>query len=83
MAGKLGGWAQRYFAVGHCRNTLRLSTAGILGGWALQGYSAAGHCRDTLRLGTAGILCGWALQEYVAIEHCSQAPGGGRGQHRL
>ena len=31
-----------------------------------------GHCRDTLRLGTEGML-----------EHCSQAPGGGRGQHRL
>ena len=50
-----------------------MGTAGILGGWALQGYLVVGHCRDTLRLGTsvkhcrdthwlgtAGILCGWA-----------------------
>ena len=53
--------------VGHCRDTLRLGTAGILGGWApqgcfavghirqaLQGYSLAGHSRDTWWLGTAG-----------------------------
>ena len=53
--------------VGHCRDTLRLLTAGTLGGWAVQGYSAVdtlggwgtagmlggGHCRDALRLGTA------------------------------
>ena len=83
-AGILGGWAlQGYFAVGHCRDTCWLGTAGIFCGWALQGYLVVGHCRDTLRLGTAGILCGLALQAYVAIEHCSQAPGGGRGQHRL
>ena len=56
--------------VGHCRGTLRLSTAealrlgiaGTLSGWALQGHSAVGHCRDILWLGAAGILCGWALQ---------------------
>ena len=72
--GKLCGWAlQGYSAVGHCRDTWWLGTARIL--WL--------GTEDTLRLGTAGILCGWALQEYVAIEHCSQAPGGGRGQHRL
>ena len=42
----------------HCKNidTLRLGTAGILCGWALQGYLVAGHCRDTWWLGTAGIL---------------------------
>ena len=39
-----------------------MGTAGILGGWALQGLSAVGHCRDTLRLGTAGILGGWSLK---------------------
>ena len=30
-----------------------MGTAGILGGWALQGYSAGGHCKDTLPLSTA------------------------------
>ena len=62
-----------------------MNTAKILWVWALQEYSAVavGRCRDVLRLGAAGILGGWALQAYVAIEHCSQAPGGGRGQHRL
>ena len=59
---------QGYSAVGHCK--------------ALKGHLVEGHCRDILRLGAAGILCGWVRQEYVAIEHCSQAPGGGRGQHR-
>ena len=58
-------------AVGHCKNVLRQGTAGILGGWTLQGYSAcsefflAGRCKDTLRLGTAGTLGGWALQGYA------------------
>ena len=56
--------------VGHCRDTLRLGTASILSGGALQGYFAVGHCRDTLRSGTAGILCGWALQGYPAVRHC-------------
>ena len=45
---------------GTAGDTLRLGTAGILGGWALQGYSAVGHCRDTWGLGIAGIFCGWA-----------------------
>ena len=63
---------------------MRLGTAGILGGWALQGYLVVGHCRDTLRLRTAGILggwavqgycaagilCGWALQGYLVVGHC-------------
>ena len=71
-------------AVHYCtRNVIFPGNAGILGGWALQGHLVVGHCRDTLWLGTAGILCGLALQEYIAIEHGSQAPGGGRGQHRL
>ena len=39
--------------VGHCRDTVWLGAAGVLGGWALQGYSAVGHCADILRLGTA------------------------------
>ena len=73
-----------------CRDTLRLGTVGILGGWALQGYSAAGYCKDTWWLGTAGILggkalqrmlCGWALQGFSAVEHCMNTPGNGRGQH--
>ena len=34
-------------AVGHCRDTWWLGTAGILGGWALQGYLVVGHCGDT------------------------------------
>ena len=42
-----------YLAVGHCRDTWWLGTAGILCGWALQGYSAVGHCRNTLPLSTA------------------------------
>ena len=48
----------------HCKDTLRLGTARILGGSAPQGYLAVRHCRDALRLGTAGILCGGALHEY-------------------
>ena len=40
--------------VGHCKDTLRLGTAGVLGGWALQGYSAVEHYRNTLPLSTAG-----------------------------
>ena len=62
--------------VGHCRDILQgilcraLGTAGILGGWALQGYLVVGHCRDTLRLGTAGILGGRALQGYLVVGHC-------------
>ena len=69
--------------VGHCRDTLRLGTAGILCGWAPQGHSACrcallgysviGHCRDTLRLGTAGILCGWAPQGHSAVGDCGWA----------
>ena len=47
-----------------------MGTAGILGGWALQGYFAVGHCRDTWWLGTSGILGGWALQGYFAVGHC-------------
>ena len=71
LQGYFKGWAlQGYSAVGHCRDTLRLSTAGILGGWALQGYSAVGHGRDTLQLGTPGIFGGWALQGYSAVGHC-------------
>ena len=32
-------------AVGHRKDTWWLGTAGILGGWALQGYFAVGHIR--------------------------------------
>ena len=48
--------------MGHCRDTRRFGTAGILCGWALHGYSAVGHCGDTCWLGTAGILGGWSLK---------------------
>ena len=53
--GKLCGWAlQGYSAVGPCRDTLQLGTAGILaGGWALQRYSVVGHCKNTWPLSTA------------------------------
>lgn len=47
---------QRYSAVAHCRDTLPLSTAGILGCWALQEYLVVSHSRDAWWLGTAGIL---------------------------
>ena len=40
---------------------MRLGTAGILNGWALQGYSTLGDCR-IFRLGTVG-LCGWASRD--------------------
>ena len=62
--------------VGQCKDTLRLGTAGILGGWALQGYLVVGQCKDTLRLGTAGILGGLALQGYLVVGHESQLPVG-------
>ena len=82
--------------VGHCRDTyrhwrdtLRLGTAGISGGWALQGYSAfercrntllVGHCRDTRRLGTAVVHCrySWWLDaaEILYGGHCAWAPQG-------
>ena len=69
--------------VGHCRDTLRLSTAGILSGWALQGYPAVGHCKDTWRLGTAGILGGWALQGCFAVGHIRQVVKHCRDTHWL
>ena len=68
---------------GSAQRALRMGTAGILSGGALQGYSAVGHRRDTLRMGTARILCGWAFQGCVAILQCSQAPCGGQRHHRL
>ena len=62
--GIFGGWTlQGYSAVGHCRDTWHLGTAG------LQGYSLVGHCGDTWWLGTAGILCGSALQGYLVVGH--------------
>ena len=72
-----------YSAVGHCRGTLRLGTAGIFGfwtlqanagilcNWSLQVYFVVRHCRDTWFLGTAGICCGWAPQGYLVVRHCS------------
>ena len=54
----------------HCSHILRLGTAGILGGWALQGYLVARRCRDTWWLDTAGIFCAWALQGYLVARHC-------------
>ena len=61
---------QGYSAVGHCRDTLQLGTAGTLCGWALRGYLVVEHYRDTLRLGSVRILCGLALQGYSAVGHC-------------
>ena len=58
-------WAlQGYSALGHCRDTFRLGTAGIL---------VVGHCRDTLLFGTTGILTGSALQGYFAVGHYRDA----------
>ena len=48
-----------------------MGTAGIRGGWALQGYLVAGHCRDTWWLGAAGMFCGSVLlQGCFAVGHC-------------
>ena len=74
-----------------CRDTLRLGTAGIPGGWALQGYSAVGHCRDTCSWALQGyFVVGYRRDAWwsgtagmLRDGRCSQAPGGGRGQHRL
>ena len=44
-----------------------MGTAGIPGGWALQGYSAVGHYRDTWWSGTEGKLgvtpCSYAISK--------------------
>ena len=37
-------WWQEYLVLGRCRDTVRLGTAGILCGWALQEYVAIEHC---------------------------------------
>ena len=66
--------------------TLRLGTAGILGGRNTWWLGTAGILCGILQLGTAGILggwalwgylvgtagilCGWALQGYSAAGHC-------------
>ena len=50
-----------YLVVGHCRDTLRFGTAGILGGWALLKF---------LVVGAAGLPGGWARQGYFAVGHC-------------
>ena len=55
-----------------CRQVLRLSTAGIFCGWALQGYLVVGHW-DTWWLGpakTERILCDGTLLGYSAVGHC-------------
>ena len=58
--------------VGHCRDTLRLGTAGILCGWGLRGYSAVGHCWDTLWLDYGWALPGYSMvgQGHSSIGHC-------------
>ena len=66
----LGGLGARTFT---WWGTLRLGTAGILCGWALQGYLLVGHFRDTWWLATAGIVCGWALQGY--FKNCKALKG--------
>ena len=59
---------------GQNKDTLPLSTAGLLCGWhcgdTCHGPFAAGHCRGTPRLGTAGKLGVWALQGYLVVGHC-------------
>ena len=65
--GKLCGWplqGGQYSAIGHCRDTFWLVSAGILCSSALP------RCRDTLWLGTAGILC-----RYSAVGNCSLLQG--------
>ena len=62
MVGHCRDTLQLGTSVKHCRDTHWLGTAGILGGWALQGYSALEHCRDTWWLGTAVIRGGWSLK---------------------
>ena len=75
-AGLLCGWhcgdtCHGHFAVGHCRGTPRLGTAGKLGAWAPPGVIWWFlHCRDTWGLGTAEILGAWALQGYLVVGHC-------------
>ena len=53
---------------------MRLGTAGIRGGWALQGYLMVGHCRHTLPLGAAGKES--ALQGYSAVGTVGTLGGG-------
>ena len=58
IAGILIGWAlQGYLVVGHCRDTwwlgsrdtLRLDTAGIFGGWSLKSASSRARTTSTLK----------------------------------
>ena len=70
---------QGHFAVGQCRDTLRLPTADTL--WFGMRLRALWHCRargysaDSLRLGTEGMLGGWML--------CGWAVRGGEKEHGL
>ena len=58
-----------------------MGTAGVLGGWTLQGHLVVGHCRDTwwlgaagtLRLGTAGTLGGWGTAGMLCGGPCRDA----------
>ena len=74
---------------GQNKDTLPLSTAGLLCGWhcwdTCHGHFAVGHCRGTPRLGTAGKFGAWALkghvvvsalQGYLALRNCGWAPQG-------
>ena len=48
--------------VGHCKDVLRLGTAGTFV-----------HCRNNWWSGTAGTLGGWALQGCLVVGHCRDA----------
>ena len=66
----VAGWMQKRIRCSWALPGLCDITAGIRGGWALQGYLVVGHHRDMLWLGTTGILSGWALQGYSALGRC-------------
>ena len=61
------------FAVGRCKDVLRLGTARLLCAWARQRYSVVEHCREFLRLGSARIFFGSALHGYSAVGLCKDA----------
>ena len=62
---------QRYFGVGHSRDTLGLGTPGTLWGWGLQGTPGilwAGRGTPGTRwVGTLGDALGWAPQGHSGI----------------
>ena len=61
---------------GQNKDTLPLSTSGLLCGWhrgdTCHGHFAVGHCRGTPRLAWAlqGYLVVFALQGYLVLRNC-------------